>query len=74
MYVSDIRKITIWQAVMSVMISGKNPQYLVKLVGKLCWKIEYCIGSNVSVVTNMSHVPAVGQIHTVHLLVGMAEK
>lgn len=45
MYVSDIRKITIWQAVMSVMISGKNPQCLVKLVGKLCWKIEYCIGS-----------------------------
>lgn len=27
MYVSDIRKITIWQAVMSVMISGKNPLF-----------------------------------------------
>lgn len=43
--VSGVRKITIWQATVPVMISGENPQYLVKLVGKLCWKIEYFIGS-----------------------------
>lgn len=29
---------------------------------------------SVSVVTNMSHRPAVGQVHTAHLLEGMAEK
>lgn len=27
------RKITIWQATMLIMISGKNPQHLVELVG-----------------------------------------
>lgn len=69
MYVSDVRKITIWQATMLVMISGKNLQYLVKLVGNFCWKIKYYTKSlpRVSVMTS-------GPVHTMHILAGMAEK